>query len=136
MPKIENGVNAATMLGGLENAKKLKLAEINDACETAMQALTATYPDTERLTFDQQKAEALAYQADNNADCPMLRPLAEARGMSMDELCGRVLAKAAAFSAAVGRLMGERQRMEDALDACGNVAEVEAVSVAFSAFSA
>ena len=136
MPKIENGVNAATMLGGLENAKKLKLAEINDACETAMQALTATYPDTERLTFDQQKAEALAYQADNNADCPMLRPLAEARGMSMDELCGRVLAKAAAFSAAVGRLMGERQRMEDALDACDTIADVQAIAVAFSGFGA
>lgn len=136
MPKIENGVNATTMLAGLENAKKAKLDEINVACEVSMHSLTATYPDTERLTFDQQKAEALAYQADNNAECPMLRPLAEARGIDMDELCSRVLAKAAAFSAAVGLLMGERQRMEDSLDACNTIADVQAITVAYSNISA
>lgn len=132
MARIENGVNATTMLGGIDDAKAAKLAEINAACEVAMHGLTATYPDTERLTFDQQKAEALAFQADNGAECPMLRPLADARGIEMAELCRRVLAKASAFSAAVGRLMGERQHMEDALDACNSIADVQAIEVSYS----
>lgn len=132
MPKTENGVHSKTMLAGLANAKALKLAEINDKCEAALQGLTATYPDTERLTFDQQKQEAEARQADATAACPLLTPLAEARGIALDDLCGRVLAKATAFSAASGALIGQRQRMEDALDACTSVEEAQALSVSYS----
>lgn len=132
MPKTENGIHSKTMLSGLDNAKALKLAEINAKCEAALQGLTATYPDTERLTFDQQKQEAQAHQADAAAVCPLLTPLAEARGIALDDLCSRVLAKAAAFSAASGALIGQRQRMEDALDACASVEDVQALAVGYS----
>ena len=63
MPKTETGINHVTMLGGIESAKAVKLSEINSKCELALRSLTDNYPDTERLTFDQQKAEAAAYQA-------------------------------------------------------------------------
>ena len=132
MPKIENGVHNKTMLAGLANAKAFKLEEINDRCEAALQGLTATYPDTERLTFDQQKQEAEARQADASAVCPLLAPLAEARGITLDDLAARVLGKAAAFSAASGTLIGQRQRMEDALEACASVEDVQAITVIYS----
>lgn len=132
MPKIENGVHNKTMLAGLANAKAFKLAEINDRCEAALQGLTATYPDTERLTFDQQKQEAEARQADASAVCPLLAPLAVARGISLDDLCNRVLLKAAAFSAASGAIIGQRQAMEDYLDACTTVAEVQEIEVSYA----
>lgn len=132
MPKTENGVHGATMLAGIASAKALKLAGINEGCQAALRGLTATYPDMELLTFDQQKREAETHLADATAECPLLSPLAEARGITLDDLAGRVLAKAAAFSAASGALIGQRQRMEDALDACTSVEEVQALAVNYS----
>lgn len=129
MPKKEAGINKTTMLGGLESAKATKLAEINDKCETALRGLTFSYPDTERLTFDQQKAEAAAYQADNASPCPMLSTLAHARGVTLEDLAERVLAKATAFSQASGTLIGQRQKLEDTLDECASIHSVESISV-------
>lgn len=132
MPKINYGFNEGTMLSGLANARAKKLQEINEKCEAMLKALTATYPDVELLTFDQQKEEAKAHQGDPAADCPLLAPLAVARGISMDDLCNRVLLKAAAFSAASGAIIGQRQAMEDYLDACTTVAEVQEIEVSYA----
>ncbi len=116
----------------LDYAKTEKLKEINARCDVAMSKLTADYPDTERLTFDQQKAEAEAYEADESAPCPMLRALAQNRGITMADLCARVKAKAALFASVTGALMGQRQHMEDLLDACKTPAEVAAIQVVYT----
>lgn len=132
MPKIETGPNADTMLSGLEHAKTMKLSEINGAYETAIAALTPTYPDSERLTFDKQEAEARAYIADSNADTPLLSALAEGRGIDRAELVRRVIAKADAFSSASGLITGLRQRYEDMLDAATTVEAVNAIPVTYN----
>ena len=115
----------------LELAKQSKMAEINAGFDAMTAAITATYPEKEVLTFDQQVAEAQAYQADSKAVCPMLQALSAARGLALDELCRRVLAKHQAFSFATGTLMGQRQAMEDMLDACTNVDDVASIVVDF-----
>lgn len=132
MPKIETGPNAKTMLSGIEHAKAVKMDEINTAYEAAIAALTPTYPDSERLTFDKQEAEARAYMADESADTPLLSALAAGRMMVKAELVQRVIAKADAFAVAAGYLTGLRQMYEDMLDAAETVAEVEAISVTYS----
>ena len=132
MPKINYGINEETMLSGLANAKAKKLREINEGCGAMLKALTATYPDVELLTFDQQKEEAKSYLADPKADCPLLAPLAVARGIGLDDLCNRVLLKASAFSAASGAILGQRQAMEDLLDICTTSAEVQAIEVSYT----
>jgi|GEM_PF-5014496 len=115
----------------LELAKQNKLAEINAAFDAKSAAITATYPENEVLTFDQQVVEAQAYQADSKAVCPMLQALSAARGIALDELCRRVLAKHQAFSFATGTLMGQRQAMEDMLDAAVSVNDVASIEVSF-----
>lgn len=132
MPKINYGIDEKTMLSGLANAKAKKLREINEKCDVMLKALTATYPDVELLTFDQQKEEAKAHQNDPTADCPLLAPLAVARGISLDDLCNRVLLKATAFSAASGAIIGQRQAMEDILDICTTSAEVQTIEVSYT----
>ena len=132
MPKTETGINHVTMLGGIESAKAVKLSEINSKCELALRSLTDNYPDTERLTFDQQKAEAASYQANNTASCPMLTTLAQARGITIEDLAARVLEKAAAFSKASGALIGTRQKFEDTLDGCTNIQAVESIFVDYA----
>jgi hypothetical protein len=49
---------------------------------------------------------AAAYLADTSAACPLLSAMASARGITLEALCQRVLAKREAFSAAAGSLLG------------------------------
>jgi len=127
-PAPETPVPATT----LEEARGAKLAEINAKCEAALEALTPTYPERELLTFDKQETEARAWKADNSAPTPMLAALAAGRGMELSELVNRVIAKADAFSLASGHLIGQRQRLEDALDACETVEAALAIEVSYS----
>ena len=113
----------------LQEAKAAKLTEINAAADRAIATLTATYPDREIATFDKQEAEARAYTADPTAPTPLLSALSKARGVPLDELARRVLVKADAFAVASGSIIGQRQALEDRLDACTTVEEVEALAV-------
>ena len=116
----------------LEQTKAAKLSEINKAADAAIATLTATYPDRELTTFDKQEAEARAYAADATASTPLLSALAEARGISLPDLVERVLAKADAFAVASGSIIGQRQALEDRLDACTTLEEVQGITVNIS----
>lgn len=112
-----------------EEAKADKLIEINMAADKTMAALISTYPEREISTFDKQEAEARAYIADPEAPTLLLSALAKARGISMDELVKRVIAKADAFAAASGYIIGQRQALEDQLDTCKTLEEVQSIVV-------
>ena len=116
----------------LDEAKAAKLSEINGAADRAIATLTATYPDREISTFDKQESEGRAYAADPTASTPLLSALAQARGVPLDGLVRRVLAKADAFAVASGSIIGQRQALEDRLDACMTLEEVQGITVDIS----
>ena len=111
----------------LEELKAAKLAEINAACDAALAALTASYPSSELLTFDKQEAEARALIAAPDTSAPLLTALAVARGIGTTELALRVIAKADAFTAASGHIIGLRQKDEDRLKAAQTVEDVAVI---------
>ena len=113
----------------LEEAKAARLSEINAAADAAVAALTAAYPDREIGTFGKQEAEARAYAVDATVPTPLLSALAEARGIPLPDLVGRVLAKADAFAVASGSVIGRRQALEDRLDDCTTLEEAQAIAV-------
>lgn len=115
----------------LEEAKAAKLAEINAQCDALLKSLVATYPETEQQTFYKQDAESAAYLADASAKTPFLAGLAAARGISLEEMVHRVRAKTDAFVALSASVCGQRQAMEDALDACETVEAVQALAVSY-----
>mgnify|MGYP005959115849 CR=1 FL=1 len=116
----------------LEEVKTAKLSEINAAADRAIATLTATYPDREISTFDKQESEARAYAADPTASTPLLSALAQARGIPLPDLVERVLAKADAFAVASGSIIGQRQALEDRLDACTTLEDVQGITVNIS----
>ena len=118
---------AAKEYNSLANTKSRKLAEINAACDAALAALTADYPESELLTFDKQEAEARALLADPEAATPFLTPLAAARGLETEELARKVIAKADAFTTASGHVIGLRQKDEDRLKAAQTVEDVATI---------
>ena len=72
------------------------------------------------------------YAADPTASTPLLSALAQARGISLPDLVERVLAKADAFAVASGSIIGQRQALEDRLDACTTLEEVQGITVNIS----
>lgn len=116
----------------LAGVKFAKLSEINAVADMAIATLTATYPDREISTFDKQEDEARAYASDAMSSTPFLSALAQARGISLADLVKRVLAKADAFAVASGSIIGQRQALEDRLDACMTLEEVQGITVNIS----
>lgn len=114
----------------LGELKAEKLTEINAACDSILNSAVSTYPETEVLTFDQQTSEANVYlQTKNPEDAPLLSALALGRGITLDDLVQRVIAKHTAFSVLSGHIIGQRQALEDRLDECKTVEDVEAIVV-------
>lgn len=112
----------------LSGLKAAKLAELSGACSSRMEAIKAGYPADEVSTWSKQESEARAYTASNTAATPLLSALATARGIALADLAARVIAKADAFAAASGAIIGKRQKYEDAVNAAADAATVAAIS--------
>lgn len=117
----------------LPEAKAAKLSEINDACDAILNQAVSTYPQSEILTFDQQIDEVEKYLSSGSpSDAPLLTALAAARGIELDDLCGRIIDKRTAFSQLSGWVIGQRQRLEDILDTLETVEDVQSLDVDIS----
>ena len=116
----------------LEEAKAAKLAEINAGCDAILKQAVAGYPETEQQTFYKQDAESAAYlENPETAETPFLTTLATARGIDLDTMVEKVRAKTDAFAQLSAFICGQRQAMEDTLDALETVEEVEALVVSY-----
>jgi len=95
----------------------LQLQAINTAATSELAALSAAYPDGEVQSWAQQTREAEALAGDPNAATPLLAAIATARGVPLATLAERVRAKVQAYAVASGRIIGQRQALEDAINA-------------------
>lgn len=123
----------------LSQAKAQALERLNAAYNAAIHPLIRTYPDIERETWPEQKAEAQAYQAWADAgsvgDAPATPVLDEilagrngADGTeTIGELVGKVLANVKAFTSAQN-LTGVRHRGERLIAAAETMEAVQAVT--------
>jgi hypothetical protein len=112
----------------LEAAKAERLSAINTECDKVLAAIKATYPQGEVESWAQQVKEAEALAVDTQAAAPLLSAIATYRGLSVTELAARVSAKAAAYAAVSGSIIGKRQALEDALTTATTPEEVFAVT--------
>ena len=99
------------------NNKKSELEIINKDYEDKVNALTIETPDAEVKTWSEQKTEAKAYTLDNTALTPLIDSIAITRGVPKELLVTKILEKADIYANAVGILTGERQRLEDLINA-------------------
>lgn len=110
----------------LEQKKERLIKQIADKTDQIKSQILVGYPQAEIDSFYRQEKEALAYQADPQADVPMLRAIAAQREMPLDELVEKVLAKAALFAGVMGGIIGQRQAIEDHILMAKNQAELTA----------
>lgn len=107
----------------LDQLAAAKRREIHAEARRRRDALVPTYPDHERETWDQQAREAERYaadaaaaEADPSATVPLLAAIAGQRGLPLADMVAKVQAKALAFAAAGGAVIGAQQGLEDQLD--------------------
>lgn len=91
----------------------VKLQQVNGQCESLLAGVKAGYPQGEVESWSKQEAEARAWLAKNTAATPLVDGLCAARGIDKAELVGRIVAKADAYAAVVGVIVGRRQAFED-----------------------
>jgi len=77
--------------------------------------LKTTYPQNERDSWATQREEALAYSKDNTVDTPLLTVVADARGVTLDEMVSKVLENVRQYDATYGFILGVYQRNKDLL---------------------
>lgn len=115
----------------LEEAKAAKLAEINQGCDAILRQVVSGYPEMEQATFYKQDMESSAYLENPGTETPFLTILAIARGIDLETMVGKVRTKTDAFAQLSASICGQRQAMEDRLDACETVDDVQALVVSY-----
>ncbi|WP_024302211.1 hypothetical protein [Pseudogulbenkiania sp. MAI-1] len=108
-------VDAGLAAQQLLDLRARQLAAINTHATQLLAELSSSYPEGEVQSWAQQTREAEALAGDANAPTPLLTAIATARGLTVDELAGRVRAKVQAYAAASGAIIGQRQALEDML---------------------
>ncbi|HDV7289125.1 TPA: hypothetical protein RKI06_001407 [Pasteurella multocida] len=110
------------------NAEKTRLILFTANKVDAMKsALLAGYPQAEIDSFYKQEKEALAYKADNSADTPMLKIIAQTRCVPFDLLVEKVLEKSSQFSHAMGAIIGQRQKFEDRILSTESIEDLDVI---------
>ena len=101
-----------------------KLANKADEIKTN---LLVGYPQTEIESFYRQEKEALAWQADHNAETPMLKQIALLRGVPFEILVQKVIEKSEMFAMVIGVIIGQRQQLEDRILTATKPEELETI---------
>ncbi|MFD1806260.1 hypothetical protein ACFSAV_07750 [Pasteurella oralis] len=113
----------------LQEVKAKLIDIIAERADNIKSNLLVGYPQTEIDSFYRQEKEALAYQEDKTADTPMLKMIAQARGVPFDLLVQKVIEKSNQFAVAIGVIIGQRQKFEDRILAAQNLEELENIKM-------
>ena len=124
----EDGKPMVNVSLSLDEAKRRKRLQINNAADRALDSITRQYPRTEIDSWPIQASEAEAWQADNSAGTPLLDAIVNTRDVEKSTLVDRILANSTAFKQASGNVFGKRQAMDTEVDNATTLEEVDAIN--------
>ena len=114
-----------------------KTALLSQAATAAQAFVNAAFdvdnvPDFELQTWPLQSAEALTWSDDPAAATPMLDTIAAARNIDRVTLIKKVLKKARAYRLLTAHVIGQRQAVENAINAAANLDALDAIHIAYT----
>ncbi|WP_425056702.1 hypothetical protein [Pseudomonas abyssi] len=127
-----SGVDVSCLSADPAELAGLLVTQNNAAFEQAMAGLTADYPPSEINSWERQRAEALAWDADQQAATPWIDIAAHTRGIDRGEYLARTLAKVHLFAQASAFLVGRRQALDDAIRQAETVADLQAIVIDYT----
>lgn len=117
----------------LADAKTYKLHDAADAAQRFIARVAGldAVPIFERESWAMQAQEAQAWAANPGAPTPILAGIAKARGVPLDILRQKALAKAQAYAALTASVAGQRQAIEDKINAAEDMQALDAVVITY-----
>ncbi|MFC2545076.1 MAG: hypothetical protein ACFNUN_09575 [Aggregatibacter sp.] len=103
------------------------IAQLANKTDALKAGLLVGYSQTEIDSFYRQEKEALAWQADHNAETPMLKQIALLRGVPFEILVQKVIEKSEMFAMVIGAIIGQRQQLEDRILTATKPEELETI---------
>ena len=92
-------------------AKEILTEKVRQEGADRLQAIADDYSEAERETWPTQIEEAEAIKAAPKAAAPLVRTLADADGITPDEMADAILAKRDAFSAAAAVILAKQRTL-------------------------
>lgn len=127
--KLQNGdiTIEAPIEQSFEKTKLQILAEINAVYEYKASSIIDVSTESEILTWNTQRNEALAYAKDNRSETPFIDNLAVSRQIDKDALIGKILARINTFNSDLAILTGKRQYYKDKISKAQTIDELTAI---------
>lgn len=99
------------------NSLKIRLIQqLKARADELSRLILEEYPEIEKNSFTIQKQEALSFKQNPEAPCPVLKGIADARGMELAVLVDKVLQKSQIFETVTGKIAGSRQAIMDKIE--------------------
>lgn len=117
----------------LADLKAALLTKLNAAAQNFVDAHSGAsqVPDFELATWPLQSTEAQAWAADKSAATPILDGIAAARGLDKDKLKAAALKKSLAYSALSAIVAGQRQAIQDQIEAAKTKSALDKIKIEF-----
>jgi len=109
----------------LDELKTKKIKKLHDNYQSFFDDYLARYPKSEVASFEDKKAEALAYMIDNTSPTPVIDSIITGYGGDKEEYINSVVAKVQYLAQAEGAMVAKR----DAIKACTTEDELEAIAI-------
>lgn len=84
--------------------------------DSSVSNLKSDYPESEAESWAEQLRQAKLVLSESTEETPLIDAMAEARGITADDLANRIVTKADEYQAEYGALLGEYQRVTDVLE--------------------
>lgn len=117
----------------LADLKADMLSNLNAAAQNFVDAHSGArqVPDFELATWPLQSTEAQAWAANKSAATPILDGIAAARGLDKDKLKAAALKKSLAYSALSAIVAGQRQAIQDQIEAAKTKSALDKIKIEF-----
>lgn len=122
-----------TETANLADLKAAMLTNLNAAAQHFVDAHSGAsqVPDFELATWPLQSTEAQAWASDKSAATPILDGIAAARGLDKDKLKAAALKKSLAYSALSAIVAGQRQAIQDQIEAAKTKSALDKIKIEF-----
>lgn len=131
---LPDGVSLTPLeTANLADLKAALLTKLNAAAQNFVDAHSGAsqVPDFELATWPLQSTEAQAWAADKLAATPILDGIAAARGLDKDKLKAAALKKSQEYSAMSAIVAGQRQAIQDQIEAAKTKSALDKIKIEF-----
>ena len=126
--KIKYTLTDTDKSNGLEFLKIYNKLVLDHVYDKRLKEEQLHISEIESVSWDQQRKEAEAYNADNTASTPLLTKLAEARDITIAQMVSKVDTAIENYYEKLSVLLAKKQKIEAELRACSTLLELHVVN--------